>query len=228
MLSVEKSLPMPSSTVENYVKHVYLLQQTHDLVPMGELATALRVVPGTATTMIKSLAEARLVRYEPRQGVRLTQTGQKLAMRVLRRHRLIELFLVKALDLDWSDVHVEAEELEHSLSDRLLERIDEYLGRPTHDPHGDPIPDAAGKLPKRSLIPLTDARPKDRVGIRRIADQDSRFLKYAAEKGLVPGVELSVLSVDEAGDLATFVLSDGNPLTLGRSAAGKIFVEVLR
>ena len=219
---------MPTSTVENYVKQIYFQQEGRDQVAMGALATAMQVVPGTATTMVKSLADAGLVHYEPRQGVSLSAGGRKLAMRVLRRHRLIELFLVRVLDLDWSDVHVEAEELEHSLSDRLLERIDEYLGRPTHDPHGDPIPDAAGKLPKRALIPLTDARPQERVSIGRIADQDSRFLNYVTEKGLMPGVELTVLSVDEAGDLATFTLGRGKHVTLGRTAASKIFVAVLR
>jgi DtxR family Mn-dependent transcriptional regulator len=218
---------MPTSTVENYVKQLYLLQQKQDLVPMGEFATAMRVVPGTATTMVKSLAKARLVRYEPRQGVCLTPSGQKLAMRILRRHRLVELLLVKVLGLDWSDVHVEAEELEHTISDRLLERIDEFLGRPTHDPHGDPIPDSAGKLPAQKLVSLADARPNERVVIKRIADQDAQFLKYANEKGLVPGVELSVVTVDDVGDSAIFSTRDGKQLTLGRVAAGKIFVTSL-
>jgi DtxR family Mn-dependent transcriptional regulator len=148
-------------------------------------------------------------------------------MRILRRHRLVELLLVKVLGLDWSDVHVEAEELEHTISDRLLERIDEFLGRPTHDPHGDPIPDSAGKLPAQKLVSLADARPNERVVIKRIADQDAQFLKYANEKGLVPGVELSVVTVDDVGDSAIFSTRDGKQLTLGRVAAGKIFVTSL-
>src|SRR3982751_5807253 len=139
---------MASSTVENYLKQIYLEQQSlgAELVPMGRLATAMTVPPGTATTMIKALAEANLVNYEPRTGVRLTRPGEQLALHVLRRHRLVELFLVKVVGLDWSEVHDEAEELEHAISDKVLDRIDTLLGHPSVDPHGDPIPSAQGKV----------------------------------------------------------------------------------
>src|SRR6476646_10653692 len=133
---------MPSSTVENYVKQIYLEQQAAGagLVPMGKLAAAMGVVPGTATSMIKALADSGLVEYEPRGGVRLTHGGEQLALHVLRRHRLVELFLVKVVGLDWSEVHADAEELEHAISDKVMEKIDTLLGRPSVDPHGDPIP----------------------------------------------------------------------------------------
>src|SRR5580765_6417701 len=133
---------VPSVTVENYLKQLYLSQQEEPerLVAMGKLAGAMGVVPGTATTMVKALADSGLVSYEPRGGVRLTRAGEQLALHVLRRHRLIELFLVKFLDLDWSEVHAEAEELEHAVSDKVLEKIDALLGHPVVDPHGDPIP----------------------------------------------------------------------------------------
>ena len=115
---------MPSVTVENYLKQLYLEQQRapSELVSMGKLAIAMNVVPGTATSMIKALAESGLVEYEPRGGTRLTRGGEQLALRVLRRHRLVELFLVKSLGLDWSEVHEEAEELEHAISDKVLEK----------------------------------------------------------------------------------------------------------
>src|SRR3954469_20129180 len=113
---------------------------------MGRLATAMAVTPGTATTMIKAIAEANLVMYEPRTGVRLTKAGEQLALHVLRRHRLVELFLVKVLELDWSEVHEEAELLEHAISDKVLERIDSFLEHPSVDPHGDPIPTSKGKV----------------------------------------------------------------------------------
>src|SRR5215210_7628814 len=121
---------MASITVENYLKQIYLEQQQarEELVPMGKLASAMRVVPGTATSMVKALADSGLVDYEPRSGARLTPGGEQLALHVLRRHRLLELFLVKALGLDWSEVHAEAEELEHAISDKVLEKIDELLG----------------------------------------------------------------------------------------------------
>src|SRR3989337_462440 len=139
---------VPSHTVENYLKAIYQAQTTlagaDALVPMGQLASALGVVPGTATTMVKALAESGLVRYEPYSGVRLTKAGEKLAALVLRRHRLVELFLVKVMGMNWTEVHDEAENLEHAVSDRLIDRIDAMLGRPEVDPHGDPIPDAEG------------------------------------------------------------------------------------
>src|SRR5919106_1169984 len=137
---------LPSHTVENYLKAIFQAQtaltRADALVPMGQLASALGVVRGTATTMVKALAESGLVRYEPYAGVRLTQAGEKLASLVLRRHRLIELFLVKILGMSWTEVHDEAENLEHAVSDRLIDSIDEMLGRPAVDPHGDPIPDS--------------------------------------------------------------------------------------
>src|SRR5215831_14831215 len=147
----------PSQTVENYLKTIYLAQASapgDSLVPMGQIATALDVAPGTATTMVKTLAESGLVHYEPYMGVRLTKAGEKLASLVLRRHRLIELFLVKVLGMSWAEVHDEAEQLEHAVSERLIDRIDEMLGRPAVDPHGDPIPTAQGHMPRPDYLDL--------------------------------------------------------------------------
>src|SRR5213592_3194354 len=149
---------LPSSTVENYLKAIYLGQSALDtddrLVSMGQVATALRVTPGTATTMIKALAESGLAEYEPYSGVRLTAAGEKLAGLVLRRHRLVELFLVQVMGMSWDEVHDEAERLEHVVSERLIDRMDQMLGQPTHDPHGDPIPDPDGALTTRHLETL--------------------------------------------------------------------------
>src|SRR5215467_12258310 len=147
---------MATSTVENYLKRLYLEQRgsPREMVPMGRFANAMGVVPGTATSMVKALADSGLVEYEPRSGARLTRGGEQLALHVLRRHRLVELFLVKVLGLDWSEVHEEAEELEHAISDKVLERIDALLGHPSVDPHGDPIPTARGQVkqsPVKSL-----------------------------------------------------------------------------
>src|SRR5271170_3940973 len=149
---------MASSTVEDYLKQLYLeqLSSDADLVSTGRLASAMGVVPGTATSMVKALADSGLVSYEPRDGVRLTASGQQLALHVLRRHRLVELFLVKVLGLDWSVVHEEADELEHAISDRVLERIDELLGHPTTDPHGDPIPNTKGHVHEPRRLSLAE------------------------------------------------------------------------
>src|SRR4249920_2811353 len=139
---------LPSSTVENYLKAIHqgqsALPRGQRLLPMGQVATALGVTPGTATTMVKALAESGLAEYEPYTGVRLTKAGDKLAVLVLRRHRLVELFLVQVMGMSWDEVHDEAELLEHVVSDRLIDRMDEMLGRPEADPHGDPIPDPQG------------------------------------------------------------------------------------
>ena len=139
---------MTTLTVENYLKAT--LQTTQktgvDWVTTGQLATALSVSPGTVTSMMKTLAEAGHAEYRPYEGVCLTPAGRAVAMRMVRRHRLIELFLVKTLDLSWDQVHEEAENMEHAVSDALIDRIDEFLGRPASDPHGDPIPSADGEL----------------------------------------------------------------------------------
>src|SRR5687767_8820041 len=141
---------LPSSTVENYLKAIYLgvgaLPEGTRLLPMGQLAAALGVAPGTATTMVKALSDSNLVEYEPYVGVGLSPAGEKLAALVLRRHRLIELFLVRMMGYSWDEVHDEAELLEHAVSDRLVDRMDEMLGRPEVDPHGDPIPNADGLI----------------------------------------------------------------------------------
>ena len=145
---------LPSHTVENYLKAIFQAQMAlpqEQLVQMGHLASALGVVPGTATTMVKALSESGLVRYEPYAGVRLTPAGEKLAARVLRRHRLVELFLVQVMGMSWAEVHDEAENLEHAVSDQLVERMDEMLGRPSVDPHGDPIPGPEGHVSRPGI-----------------------------------------------------------------------------
>src|SRR5947207_6504435 len=182
---------LPSSTVENYLKTIYLGSAspgtTPRLLAMGQLASALGVVPGTATTMVKTLAESGLVKYEPYSGVRLTASGERLAALVVRRHRLIELFLVKVIGMSWTEVHDEAEHLEHAVSDRLIERIDDMLGRPAVDPHGDPIPDPEGVLERRPLDSLLSCPLGEPVTISRVTDQDPEFLRFIERRDLKPG-----------------------------------------
>ena len=222
---------MPSSTVENYVKQIYLEQQAAgtgaggQLVPMGRLATAMGVVPGTATSMIKTLADSGLVEYEPRGGVRLTHGGEQLALHVLRRHRLVELFLVKVLGLDWSEVHEEAEELEHAVSDKVLERMDQVLGHPSVDPHGDPIPSAKGKVDESRHGSLADCALNKPCRIARVLDQDPAFLQFVERCGLMPGVNVTVEVRDALADAVWVRPKDRRPLTLGTAAAAKILVE---
>ena len=220
---------MPSSTVENYLKHICLQEQQQEengLVPMGQLAAILGVAPGTATSMIKTLAESGLAEYEPRGGVRLTSNGQRLALNVLRRHRLVELFLVQVLGLDWSEVHEEAEELEHAVSNKVLERIDALLNHPSVDPHGDPIPSAKGTLSATRLVSLADC-PLDRpVRIARVMDQEPRFLQFVDRSGLTPGTHVRVKNRSSNADAITIQPDAHQPITIGNGAAQKILVEI--
>ncbi len=220
---------MASQTVENYLKTLYLAQQRlpdpEALVPMGQLAAALGVVPGTATAMVKALAESGLVRYEPYSGVRLTPAGEKLAALVLRRHRLIELFLVQVLGMSWTEVHVEAEQLEHAVSDRLIARIDEMLGRPDVDPHGDPIPDADGSVVAREDATLLTCPLGTPVVVTRVLDQDAAFLHFLERHDLKPGRTLEVEARDAAADAVRVRTSGDCRLTLGTRAAAKLLVR---
>ena len=220
---------MPSITVENYLKQLYLEQQnrSEELVPMGKLASAMGVVPGTATSMVKALADSGLVSYEPRFGAKLTKGGEQLALHVLRRHRLVELFLVKVLGLDWSEVHDEAEELEHAISEKVLQRIDKLLGHPSVDPHGDPIPSAKGKVSEERLAALPEVESGAKVRIARITNQDPPFLQFLDRSGLKPGVTLTINGRDEQADAISIKVDGRSPLTLGTSAAMKILVEVI-
>ncbi len=220
---------LASQTVENYLKTIYIAQtalsSSKELVPMGQLAAALGVVPGTATTMVKTLAESGLVRYEPYAGVRLTPSGDKLASLVLRRHRLIELFLVKVLGMSWADVHDEAEQLEHAVSERLIDRIDEMLGRPAADPHGDPIPTAQGKIPRQDHPDLLSAPIGTPLTVARILDQDASFLRFVEERGLVPGRSVRIESRDPDADAVALRSDSGVLITIGARAATKVRVR---
>ena len=219
---------LPSQTVENYLKTIFLAQagRTEDeLVPMGQVASALGVVPGTATTMVKALGESGLVRYEPYLGVRLTPAGEKLAGLVLRRHRLIELFLVRVLGMNWTEVHDEAERLEHAVSERLIERIDAMLGRPAVDPHGDPIPSADGLVAPNDGIDLATAPVGTRVRVTRVVDQEAEFLRFVERCDLTPGREVTVTSRDVASDAVHLVTEDGRGITIGTRAAAKVLVR---
>ncbi|HEY0876494.1 MAG TPA: iron dependent repressor, metal binding and dimerization domain protein [Vicinamibacterales bacterium] len=222
---------LPSYTVENYLKALLQAQiglRSDELVPMGKLAAALGVVPGTATTMVKTLAESGLVKYEPYAGVRLTPAGEKLAAMVLRRHRLIELFLVKVMGMSWTEVHDEAEHLEHAVSERLIERIDEMLGRPQVDPHGDPIPNPEGLVDRREYDTLLTCPLKARVEVSRVTDQDTAFLRFVERHDLKPGSIVEVEERDEAADSVRLRSENDREITIGARAASKVLVQVVQ
>lgn len=230
---------MPTSTVEDYLKAILLEEQRDppsqdlsspdlaaegSLVTMGQIAGALEVAPGTVTAMVKSLEKGGLLEYEPYSGVRLSERGRTTAARILRRHRLIELFLVETLGLDWSEVHEEAERLEHAMSDKLVDRIDAMLGHPAVDPHGDPIPDAEGRIRHGDLHSLPECDPGEYV-VSRVSDQDEDFLRFVERSGLKPGAAIRLESTDPAADAVRVRTAGGETVTLGLSAADKLWVE---
>jgi DtxR family Mn-dependent transcriptional regulator len=195
-----------SLTIENYVKAIYQISAGGGAASTGKLAEALGVSPGTVTSMLKTLGESGLAEYVPYEGARLTEAGRMLALRVLRRHRLIELFLVRTLDLAWDEVHAEAENMEHAVSDLLIDRIDAYLGYPATDPHGDPIPTADGTVAGTSGRRLSQVAVGQPFRVVRVLEQTPEFLRYLTETGL---------TLDARGNVAA-----------NRSESGTITVEI--
>ncbi|MEM7584014.1 MAG: metal-dependent transcriptional regulator [Acidobacteriota bacterium] len=221
---------MPTSTVEDYLKAILLAEEkqtTSGLVSMGQIAAALDVAPGTVTAMVKTLEKDGLLTYEPYNGVRLSKAGRRAALHVLRRHRLIELFLVETLGFDWSEVHEEAEQLEHAMSEKLIGRIDVLLGFPSVDPHGDPIPDDSGKFRDAELISLVDCPPGEDFRIARVSDQEEAFLRFLEKHGLKPGSQIAVHRQDPSADAFTIQPHQLPQITIGGEAAAKLWVEPL-
>ena len=217
---------MPSLTVENYVKTILQICAADGSrsAATGELAVALGVSPGTVTSMLKTLSESNLVTYTPYEGVRLTPAGNALALRVVRRHRLIEQFLVKTLKLTWDEVHEEAENMEHAVSDRLVDRIDEFLEYPSTDPHGDPIPRPDGSYENPSNLTLAECQVDDEFRLARVLDQSPEFLRYLSSSGLPLGTAGKVIANHAEAGVVTIRVA-GKDTSLGREAAEKILVR---
>jgi DtxR family Mn-dependent transcriptional regulator len=220
---------MPSLTVENYVKTIYQITAAQDGQPAttGQIATALDVSPGTVTSMLKTLDAARLATHKPYEGVSLSRAGRVLALRMIRRHRLIELFLLRTLDMSWDEVHDEAEHMEHAVSDLLVDRIDAYLGHPDVDPHGDPIPRAEGPVleppaeaPARALA---ECAAGTQFRLARVLDQSSEFLRYLTDSGLALGAAGSVERNPDGAGLMRIRVND-KAMSLSLEAAGKLLV----
>lgn len=218
---------MPSSTIEQYIKTIYSLQPkiSDQMVQMSRLAEAMGVTPGTATSMVKHMSSQELVNYQPRKGVRLSDKGSRLAVGIIRRHRLIETFLERVLGYDWSEVHGDAEILEHAVSERFIERIDELLGNPQFDPHGDPIPTADGRIRRRKTVPLADCSQDDSILVLRLRDRDSDFLRLMKEHYVTPGEHFRITERNEiAGTLTVEHSGEGGEFTIGIEQAGAILV----
>jgi DtxR family Mn-dependent transcriptional regulator len=197
-----------SRSVEDYLKAIYGLCESGDAASTTAIAEALAIQPASVTGMVKRLAESGLLEHVPYRGVRLTKQGSREALRVLRRHRILETFLCERLGYAWDDVHGEAERLEHAASDELIERMAAALEFPRHDPHGAPIPTVGGDIESSDAATLADADPGARVRIRAVRDEDSADLRSMAAEGLVPGARVRVAETQRV-DGAVEIRLDG-------------------
>jgi DtxR family Mn-dependent transcriptional regulator len=196
--------------VQDYLKAIYALESAGARVTTSALATRMRVRAPSATAMTKRLAELGLVERRPYKGVALTETGRRGALEVLRHHRLLERYLADRLGFSIDEVHAEADRLEHALSEELEAKIDEELGYPTHDPHGDPIPDRKLRVRRGRDRTLADLGPREAASVSRVPDGDPELLRYLTELGLVPGCEIEVVTVAPFGGPITVRTSTGD------------------
>ncbi len=214
-----------SSAIEDYAKAIYALERRGGVVTTNALAERLGVTPGSASGMVKRLGELGLVRHQPYHGVSLSEDGRRVALEVIRHHRLLELYLVESLGVPWDRVHEEAEVLEHVLSDELEELIATKLGDPTHDPHGDPIPTRELTIEEGMSDSLQALEPGDRGTFTRVSDSDPEMLRFLAERGIAPGDHLEVIDKQPFGG-PLFVRFGPDVHVLGGRLAEAMRVEV--
>lgn len=218
--------PALSRSVEDYLKAIYGISERGDAASTSAVAEALDVQPASVTGMTKKLAEAGLVERVPYRGVRLTASGTREALRVLRRHRIIETYLCNRLGYTWDDVHDEAERLEHAVSDTLIERMAAAMHFPNYDPHGAPIPTSGGEIEPTDFSTLADAAPGAEVRVRAVRDEDPERLRSMEAKGLTPGARL-VVDRDQKQDGPVSVRVgevDESSHSVGRDLARRIYV----
>jgi DtxR family Mn-dependent transcriptional regulator len=216
-----------TQATEDYLKAIFEIQGREGKVSTTTLATHLSVSPASVTGMMKKLAEMNLVAHEPYQGVALTEAGRKIALEVIRHHRLVELYLHQAMGVPWDQVHHEAEKWEHILSEELEDRMDALLGHPTIDPHGAPIPTREGRIPQTPQRPLTELESGQFAMISEVSDHDSEMLRYLGTRGLYPGVEVQVVAHEPFGGPIT-VRVESTDHQIGREVASHISVTGVR
>ena len=216
---------MPTASVQDYLKTIYHLQQVSEgSIRTKEIADRLEIASPSVTNMLKSLASDGLLTYVPYQGVTLTTAGSREALKTIRKHRLIEVFLMNTLGFTWDEVHREAEALEHAVSDRLANRLDAFLGFPQTDPHGDPIPRADGSIRRPDGVALSQLPKKTGATLVRVLEQTSEILRYLADNALTPGAHVTVLR-EEPFDGALTVQVGKDTVAISRSLAHRIIVS---
>jgi DtxR family Mn-dependent transcriptional regulator len=215
-----------TAPIEDYLKAIYDIELQGGSASTNDIAARLSFAPGSVTGMIRRLSELGLLTYERYHGVRLTPAGRRAALRTLRRHRVIEAYLVNSLGYDWDGVHAEAERLEHSASDDLIDRMAQAIGEPDVDPHGAPIPTRDGAIDETQYCTLADLGPGHRVLVVRVTDDDPEVLRYFATLGIRPGVSLAVLA-REPYDGPMIIALAGDRLSLGTGLAGRVMVDLV-
>lgn len=216
---------MHTLTEENYLKAIYrIYESTGDSVSTTAIAEKLQINAASVTDMFKKLGQQKLVVYEKSRGVRPTDKGKKVALQILRKHRLWETFMVEKLKFSWDEVHEVAEQLEHVHSDILIERLDQLLGYPKFDPHGDPIPDKNGKLPAQVSILLSQGKIGQPYRVSGVAENTDAFLKYLNKIGLAPGSEVSIVEIEEFDGSMKLLIDNNKEIMLSRQAAENLSV----
>jgi DtxR family Mn-dependent transcriptional regulator len=214
-----------SSSIGDYLKAIWQLVGS-GVASTSDVSEQLSVAPASVTRMLGRLQEMGLVQYERYRGASLTPKGCTEALRLVRRHRLIETFLLEYLSYSWEEVHEEAERLEHAVSDEFTERLASFLGHPGHDPHGDPIPTATGALEPDDSFPVSEAEAGQRVKVFKVSDEEASVLDYFGERGLVPGKTLTVKEARKLDAVVTVEDESGERFSFGQPLAGSLFVHV--
>ncbi|MCZ6819231.1 MAG: metal-dependent transcriptional regulator [Calditrichaeota bacterium] len=214
---------MITQAIQDYLKIIFKLTQNHKPVSTNAIAERLCVSQASVTGMLKKLSELKLIKYKRYHGVELTAGGRRVAIEIIRHHRLLELYLAEALGYSWDQVHDEAEKLEHHISEAFEERMAAVLGNPSFDPHGAPIPTRSGEIALLNLVPLTNAEPGQNAHVRQVSDSDPKMLRYLGEIGIYPDVQLDVLSKAPFGG-PLHIRIGGVEHHLGEALTDQIFI----
>jgi len=212
-----------SQSVEDYLKAIYLLEIEGQAATTNSIAEALSVSSASVTNMFKKLAKLKLINHKSYRGAELTKAGEKIALEVIRHHRLLELYLKEMMGYSWDQVHDEAEKLEHHISEQFEDKIAELLNDPTHDPHGDPIPSKEGVVPEMASLSITNAQENESYLVGRVKDQDPELLRYLEKSGIIPGVKVTILEKAPFEGPVKIKLED-RETTIGNSVAKDVYL----
>ncbi len=212
-----------SQSVEDYLKVIYQLETEGSGATTNNVAEMMEASSASATNMLKRLASLNLIEHTSYKGAKLTEAGRKIALEILRHHRLLELYLKEIMGYGWDEVHEEAEKLEHHISEQFEDKIAELLNHPTHDPHGDPIPTKDGVMPEMASLPLTDANIDHQYIIGRVKDQEPELLRYLEKIGLIPGVKIKIIDKAPFNGPILVILEDTEK-TIGFNIAEQVYL----